>query len=387
MNYHPRIQFVITIAVVFIIIGATFIVTKKRCQSTQQKIDEKGCAALSSIESMIFGEDTTDTDTETDTRTIDDSLMWDLSDLSSWNMENIEDLGRTIIDMQTLGVLQSSKNGRSDAATVDGEEIEDDTKVEFGTTTSRRLRLQESGESTSNNHPLEKQQRQEKRWAEDAEGMQSEFMQYFLEERGNKKQRKEQQKMKMGRAIEPDQKANVDNEVKQRSGTIIDRQHNTPVVDTTQRNVQEYTHDNPFSLNCTDPNANLECPPEDLPQVCDRYNGGTIEECYQRCKISFCCIHDSKSVVLAPSCSKELNCKNWHPCYIVWWKLHDTIGPESFVRLAQNESFYNIDFSYVQNDFTTDEGDVIPFYGQWFFHHFDDDNYKPDTFVEDPDNW
>jgi len=381
--YHPRIKFIITIAVVVIIIGATFILTNNRCHARDQRTDETGCGALRSIESMIFGEDTTDTDT--DTRTIDDSLLWDLS---SWNMENIEDLHRTVIDMQTLGVLQSSRSGRSDAAIVDGEEVEEDTKGGDDTTTSRRLRLQERGESSSNSHRFDKQKQQEKKWAEDAEGMESEFMQYFLEESGNKKQQKQQQKMIMGGEIRPDRKANVNNDVKQRSGTTIDRQHNKPVVDNTQRSVQEYTWDNPFSLNCTDPNAELECPPADLPQACDRYNGGTMEECYQRCKVSFCCIHDSKSVDLAPSCSKELNCKNWHPCYIVWWKLHDTIGPESFVRLAQNESFYNIDFQYVLNDMTLDGGEgVIPFYGQWFFHHFDDDDYKPDSFVEDPDNW
>ena len=112
-----------------------------------------------------------------------------------------------------------------------------------------------------------------------------------------------------------------------------------------------------------------------------------MEECYQMCKISFCCIHDSISGE-APSCSKELNCKNWSPCYIVWWKLHDTIGPLSFLRLEQNDDFFNINSQYVVNDTTVGAGeDVTDFYRQLFFHHWDDDVYKTDPFVENPVNW
>ena len=113
-----------------------------------------------------------------------------------------------------------------------------------------------------------------------------------------------------------------------------------------------------------------------------------MEQCYQMCKDSFCCIHDSASKILAPSCSQELNCKNWSPCYIVWWKLHDTIGPCSFVRTLQADPFYNIDFEYIKRDNTIDNGEgVSEFYIQLFQHHWDDDDYKGDSYVENPSNW
>jgi len=334
---------------------------------------------------MIFGEDT-------DTSTIGDTFLWGLS---SWDEENINDLQRKFTDMRTLGVLQRSSGAITD------EGVEDDLhEVVDDTFTSRRLRshnsppqLQGGGESSSSSgsSSLEKQKQQEKKWEDEANGMEGEIMKYFLKETGNKKQQQKKiQKMDMGGPKRPDPKANSNNKVTQRSATAIDReQRKNSVVDNTQRNVQQqYTLDNPFSPNCTDPNAALECPPEDLPQKCDRYNGGNMKDCYQRCKVSFCCIHDSKSRMLAPSCSREVNCKNWHPCYIVWWKLHDTIGPMSYVRIAQNESFYNVNFQYILEDNTIDDGaGVSPFYLQWFFHHFDDDSFKTDMFVEDPANW
>lgn len=176
------------------------------------------------------------------------------------------------------------------------------------------------------------------------------------------------------------------NEVQRRKSNI---DHQDGLSLGIHRRDQQYTWEDPFSLSCTDPNADtMPCPPEELPQKCDKYNGGTMEECYQLCKISFCCIHDSLSVELAPSCSQELNCKNWSPCYIVWWKLHDTIGPLNFVRLEQDEPFYNINFQYILNDTNIGDGeDVSPFYKQLFYHHWDDDAWKPDAFVEDPLNW
>lgn len=42
----------------------------------------------------------------------------------------------------------------------------------------------------------------------------------------------------------------------------------------------------PISSNCTDPTASLACPPENLPQVCDKYNNGNLEDCFQLCKPS-----------------------------------------------------------------------------------------------------
>lgn len=42
----------------------------------------------------------------------------------------------------------------------------------------------------------------------------------------------------------------------------------------------------PISVNCTDPAATLPCPPENLPQICDKYNSGNFEQCFQFCKPS-----------------------------------------------------------------------------------------------------
>ena len=42
----------------------------------------------------------------------------------------------------------------------------------------------------------------------------------------------------------------------------------------------------PISVNCTDPTAILPCPPENLPQLCDKYNTGDFEQCFQLCKPS-----------------------------------------------------------------------------------------------------
>ena len=42
----------------------------------------------------------------------------------------------------------------------------------------------------------------------------------------------------------------------------------------------------PISVNCTNPTAVLPCPPENLPQLCDKYNSGNFEQCFQLCKPS-----------------------------------------------------------------------------------------------------
>ena len=42
----------------------------------------------------------------------------------------------------------------------------------------------------------------------------------------------------------------------------------------------------PVSANCTDPDATLPCPPANLPQICDKYNSGNFEQCFQLCKPS-----------------------------------------------------------------------------------------------------
>lgn len=139
------------------------------------------------------------------------------------------------------------------------------------------------------------------------------------------------------------------------------------------------------SVRCIDPNANLKCPTLQLPKNCDKYNGGDFRSCYQECKKAFCCAHDSLSQNYSPSCAQtEPNCRLYFPCYIVWWKLHDTIGPANYLRIAQNEPFYsNVDFDYVFADLQNDQD----FFRQLFGHHFDGDDAPTDDTFEDPANW
>jgi len=144
--------------------------------------------------------------------------------------------------------------------------------------------------------------------------------------------------------------------------------------------------------------ANLACPSRSLAATCDKYNSALnpdgsrvamFEDCYEMCKPSFCCIHDSKSVEYSPSCSSEPNCPLYFPCYIIWWKLHDTIGPANFLRVSQREPFYEtVDFNYILTDLNLD----IPFFQQLFGHHFDqeidgDGNEPTNELLEDPANW
>ena len=136
--------------------------------------------------------------------------------------------------------------------------------------------------------------------------------------------------------------------------------------------------------NC-DPDAPLQCPPQELKRVCDKHNDelfppgdprdgqrvANFNDCYDMCKTSFCCIHDSLSKELSPTCANKEgyeNCELYYPCYIIWWKLHDTIGPATYLRLEQEEPFYdNLNFDALQQDFAQDEG----FFKQLYNHHFD----------------
>ena len=138
---------------------------------------------------------------------------------------------------------------------------------------------------------------------------------------------------------------------------------------------------------CYDPSPKrkVPCPPSDLGQKCDKYNGGDFLTCYQYCKPSFCCIHDSLSTNYSPACKaiKEPNCPSYFPCYIVWWKLHDTVGPATYLKINQDELFYNMDFDFLLTDLEND----IEFFQQLFGHHFDGDDVPSDDTFEDPDNW
>lgn len=66
------------------------------------------------------------------------------------------------------------------------------------------------------------------------------------------------------------------------------------------------------------------------------------------CDTQFCCTHDATNNPQAPTCKDEPNCRNYIPCYIVWWKLEDTVGPHdrallplSFVEKFPKTNFPN----------------------------------------------
>ena len=128
----------------------------------------------------------------------------------------------------------------------------------------------------------------------------------------------------------------------------------------------------------------VPCPDPQLAAICDKYNPiALFSKCYADCVDAFCCIHDS-AATRSPSCSKDVNCQFFKPCYIVWFKLHDTIGPAPFLRLKQNEAFYDIN----DDDFQKVIQDNTAFYNQFLGHHFltDDLPLTDATFI-DPANW
>jgi hypothetical protein len=122
-----------------------------------------------------------------------------------------------------------------------------------------------------------------------------------------------------------------------------------------------------------------------MKRLCDKGNpDANFIDCYQMCKPSYCCIHDSGSKEYAPSCTDEYeNCFLYYPCYIIWWKLADTIGPATYMRVEQDEPFYNVDFSYLTNDWEEDP----PFYQQVFGHFFEGDDPVTDDTFENSENW
>lgn len=147
----------------------------------------------------------------------------------------------------------------------------------------------------------------------------------------------------------------------------------------------------PISSNCTNPTSTkLPCPLEDLPQVCDKYNNGNFEECFQRCKKSICCTHDSKSKISESCVDKEDNCRHYIPCYIVWWKLSDTVGPAPFLRLPNSKrftNFFNIDVDYIFADKQEESANRGTFYTEFFNHYTDDDVGLDDEIFEVQENW
>lgn len=114
----------------------------------------------------------------------------------------------------------------------------------------------------------------------------------------------------------------------------------------------------------------VPCAPDDLPSLCDKYDreSGSFRACLNACKPAFCCIHDAPRDLnpRAPNCNTDENCGQYNYCYIAWWKLHDTVGPALYLRVEQDDAFYDIDADEIEEDVTND-----PFYNQVLLHHFD----------------
>lgn len=60
-----------------------------------------------------------------------------------------------------------------------------------------------------------------------------------------------------------------------------------------------------------------------------------------------------------------MNCAQYAYCYIVWWKLHDTIGPATQLRVEQNDDFYDVESDFIEGDVTN-----VEFFREMLFHHF-----------------
>ena len=121
--------------------------------------------------------------------------------------------------------------------------------------------------------------------------------------------------------------------------------------------------------NCPDPSSNLliECPDPMINEYCDMYNPlQNFNKCFNICKPAFCCIHDSKSLTVSPSCSKAPNCRAYSPCYVIWWRLHDTVGPATFFR---NGGTGFVDMQYISYQLKSNET-FVKFNNQLFGHHF-----------------
>jgi len=119
--------------------------------------------------------------------------------------------------------------------------------------------------------------------------------------------------------------------------------------------------------NC--PNAGstgLQCAPKNLHVICSK-SGGLFSDCLKACEPSFCCIHDSPKAtnLISPTCNTDENCAQYAPCYIVWWKIHDTVGPAPFINLKQSDDFYETESL---QDVTTNH----EFFTQWLYHHWED---------------
>ena len=169
----------------------------------------------------------------------------------------------------------------------------------------------------------------------------------------------------------------------------------------------------------------VPCAPTNLQELCNKYDrsNGSFRECLNACKPAFCkyrlllflllhnciygclfyvfthmhsnqhsfvprpihlscklligCIHDADPQLnyLAPSCNTDANCPAYAYCYIVWWKLHDTVGPGLFLRVEQDDEFFDVasaEFTEGTESISEMQEEVDPFLSQLLLHHFDD---------------
>lgn len=124
--------------------------------------------------------------------------------------------------------------------------------------------------------------------------------------------------------------------------------------------------------NCPDAGSlGVPCAPNNLSKLCNKYDrsNGSFQKCFEACGPAFCCIHDADRELnyLAPNCNTDENCAGYNWCYIAWWKMHDTVGPALFLRLEQDDEFYDVKAEDVEEDVTND-----PVFNQILLHHFDD---------------
>ena len=94
-----------------------------------------------------------------------------------------------------------------------------------------------------------------------------------------------------------------------------------------------------------------------------------------------CCTHASTRKNAQTCAETAVNCEFWIPCYIVWWKLSDTVGPATFLRMIQEDDFFNIDIQYIRDEYNEVDGVNTPFYEQWFQRFVDDDVIDFDDLV------
>jgi len=181
--------------------------------------------------------------------------------------------------------------------------------------------------------------------------------------------------------------------------------HMDPVLISNRRRLQKNNYDKDVfggyeydKGNC--PNAGslgVPCAPNNIARLCNKYdrNNGSLKACIDACSPAFCCIHDAprQANFLAPNCNTDENCAQYNYCYIAWWKLHDTVGPGLFLRVEQDDEFFDIPAEEIEGNAEDD-----PFLTQVLLHHFDDiaqiiedgtvgNEFNADRIFLDPDYW